>query len=108
MQGSYDQVGLIISITIYFTQNKFHGREVCDRNSIQVFRSVLCAAICSQDKVIVGTEEGLFAYDLTKEAVLRVDDVKKVFQVQVVPDEQLIVVLSGKILFRTFMIYSYH
>lgn len=44
---------------------------------------------------MVGTEEGLFAYDLSKEAVLRIDDVKKVFQIQVVQDEQLLVVLSG-------------
>jgi len=69
---------------------------VCDTNNIQAFRSMICAAVVNQDKVVVGTDDGLFSYELAKEMVCRIDDVKKVLQVEMIVDEQLLVVLSGK------------
>lgn len=76
--------------------NTFHGKELCDTSNIQTFRSMVCAAIVSQNKVVVGTDDGLFSYELAKESVTRIDDVKKVVQVEMVADEQLLIVLSGK------------
>jgi CNH domain. len=57
---------------------------------------MICAAVVNQDKVVVGTDDGLFSYELAKEMVCRIDDVKKVLQVEMIVDEQLLVVLSGK------------
>lgn len=54
-----------------------------------------CSAVVNTDKIVVGTDDGLFSYELTKESVSRIDDVKKVLQVEMIPEEQLLVVLSG-------------
>ena len=69
---------------------------MCDTNNIQAFRSMACAAVVNQDKIVVGTEDGLFSYELGKESITRIDDVKKVLQVEMIPEEQLLVVLSGR------------
>ena len=61
-----------------------------------MFKSVLCSAVVNPDKIVVGTEEGLFSYELTKEIVTRIDDIKKVLQVEMIPEEQLVIVLSGR------------
>ena len=45
---------------------------------------------------MLGTDEGLYSYELTKEIVSRIDDSKKVTQVEMIQDEQLLIVLSGK------------
>ena len=70
---------------------------MCDANSAQISRSLVCAAVVNPGKIVFGTDEGLFSYELTKESVARIDDVKKVVQVEMIPDEQLLVVLSGEL-----------
>ncbi|XP_066911652.1 serine/threonine-protein kinase MRCK alpha-like isoform X2 [Clytia hemisphaerica] len=84
--------------------NTYHSKSLCDTNNIQVFRSMTCAAVVNQDKVVVGTEDGLFSYELGKESITRIDDVKKVLQVEMIPEEQLLVVLSGKRHIRLYML----
>ena len=73
------------------------------------------------DRIVVGTEEGLYGVELTDDgiqltiiflisiliitlcclhfsvAVLLVEKEKRVYQLEVIPDEQLVAVLSGEI-----------
>ena len=83
-------------INIFYLQNAIQYREVCD-NTTQIIRTTVCAVIFSPEKIICGTDEGLYTYEVIKEQVAKIDDVKKVFQIEMLPDEQLLVVLSSKI-----------
>ena len=94
----YNSLAEILHIFIsldYLLQNKMQIREVCD-NNIPIVKSTVCAAIVSPDKIVCGTDEGLFSYELSREALLRIDDIKKVLQVEMIPDEQLLIVLAGE------------
>ena len=72
-----------------------------------MLKSIICAALVNMDKMLLGTEEGLYAYEITKEKHIRIDDVKKVLQVEVIPEEQLIIVLSGNLHYYIFTSVSY-
>jgi len=76
-------------------KNKFQNREICD-SSISILKSTLCSTIVNPDKIVLGTDEGLYAYELNREVISRIDDIKKVAQVEMIPEEQLLIVLAGK------------
>ncbi|XP_057303802.1 serine/threonine-protein kinase MRCK alpha-like [Hydractinia symbiolongicarpus] len=76
-------------------KNEVQGLEICD-NSMQIIRSAASSAIINPEKVVFGTDDGLYAYELTKEIISRIDDVKKVIQVEMIAEEQLLIVLGGK------------
>ncbi|XP_048579226.1 serine/threonine-protein kinase MRCK alpha isoform X3 [Nematostella vectensis] len=73
----------------------FQAKEVCDP-SLPHLKQTLCATIIDTDRVVLGTEDGLFCLELMKESVARIGDSKKAYQVEMVPDDQLIVIISGK------------
>lgn len=73
--------------------------EICD-NSMQIIRSAASSAIINPEKVVFGTDDGLYAYELSKEMISRIDDVKKVIQVEMIAEEQLLIVLGGKCVHR--------
>ncbi|XP_065052228.1 serine/threonine-protein kinase MRCK alpha-like isoform X1 [Rhopilema esculentum] len=79
-------------------KHKYHIREVCDATDHAVVKMTQCAAIVDSAKIVFGTEEGLFSLDLTakQDAVSKIGDARKVFQVEVISDEQLVVVISGR------------
>ena len=86
-----------IYIKTHGSQNKnvFLAKEVAD-NSLQIVKSTICAAIIGPEKIVVGTEEGLYCIELIKETVTRIGDNRKVYQVEMIAEEQLLVVLSGR------------
>ena len=55
----------------------------------------LLIVLTDSDRFVLGTDEGLFCLQLSSGIIVRVDS-KKIFQVEVMPTEQLIVVISGK------------
>ncbi|CAB4026637.1 serine threonine- kinase MRCK alpha-like [Paramuricea clavata] len=73
----------------------FQAKEVCDA-SLHIVKMALCATIIDTDRIVVGTEDGLFLLELMKESCIRIGDAKKVTQVEMLPDEQLLIVLSSK------------
>ncbi|XP_078000792.1 serine/threonine-protein kinase MRCK alpha-like isoform X2 [Glandiceps talaboti] len=73
----------------------YKAREVYD-SSLPLIRVAQSAAIVDPDHFLLGTEEGMFGIDLAKDEILRVGDGKRAYQIEVLHDEQLIVVISGK------------
>ncbi|XP_077861643.1 serine/threonine-protein kinase MRCK beta [Saccoglossus kowalevskii] len=73
----------------------FRAREVCD-NSLPLIRVAQCAAVVDPDRVLLGTDEGMFCIDLPKDEILRIGDGKRAYQIEVLHDEQMLVVISGK------------
>ena len=64
----------------------------------------LSACLIDKDRIVVGTEDGLFCVDLDRDEICRIGDGKKIHQVEYIPDEQLMIVLgmfSHKILMTT-------
>ncbi|KAG8545892.1 hypothetical protein GDO81_020171 [Engystomops pustulosus] len=54
------------------------------------------ASILDHERIALGNEEGLFVVHVTKDEIIRVGDNKKVHQVELIPHEQLIAVISGR------------
>merc|ERR1719195_983209 len=75
----------------------FRCREVLD-NTVSIIKNshALSACLIDKDRIVVGTEDGLFCVDLDRDEICRIGDGKKIHQVEYIPDEQLMIVLAGK------------
>ncbi|XP_073230481.1 serine/threonine-protein kinase MRCK beta-like isoform X9 [Porites lutea] len=74
----------------------YQAKEVIPSESNPQIKQALCATIIDTDRVCLGTEDGLFCIELMKENVTRIGDNKKVSQIEMLPDEQLLVLISGR------------
>ncbi|XP_059615804.1 serine/threonine-protein kinase Genghis Khan [Phlebotomus argentipes] len=73
----------------------FRVREVID-SSLTLIRNALSAVIIDPDRLLVGTEDGLFCVDLDRNEVARIGESKKIIQLWYIMEEQIIAVLCGK------------
>jgi len=73
----------------------YRPKEIYDQ-SFPILQKLLCAAILNREKILLGTEEGLILVDIPRDNVIKIGERKSVSQVEVVPDEQLIITISGK------------
>ncbi|XP_067007456.2 serine/threonine-protein kinase Genghis Khan isoform X3 [Anabrus simplex] len=73
----------------------FRAKELLD-NTLALIKNAMSGAIVDPDRLVIGTEEGLFCLDLDRTEIGRVGEGKKVYQLEYVVEEQLLVVLSGK------------
>ncbi|BFZ11843.1 hypothetical protein BsWGS_14882 [Bradybaena similaris] len=81
-------------------KNVYSPQEVCD-NSLSLVKVTNSAAILDSSRLILGTEEGLYCIELTKDQIIRIGDKsekKQVYQVELLTEQQLgyIVYISGK------------
>ncbi|CAH0380687.1 unnamed protein product [Bemisia tabaci] len=70
----------------------FKAKQVMD----STLRAVMSGAIVDPDRLVIGTEDGLFCLDLDHSEMARVGEGKKVFEMEYIEKEQLLLVLSGK------------
>jgi serine/threonine-protein kinase MRCK len=73
----------------------FKIREVLD-SSLASVRSALSALIIDPDRILLGTEDGLFCLELDHNEMARIGESKKVYQLWYIAEEQLLVILCGK------------
>jgi serine/threonine-protein kinase MRCK len=94
----------------------FRCREVLD-NTVSVIKNALSACLIDRDRMVVGTDDGLFCIDLDRDGnenkkvninlafsnvgippaeICRIGDQKKIHQVEYLNDEQLMIALTGK------------
>lgn len=71
------------------------ARELID-NSLTLLRNAHSAVVIDPDRIALGTEEGLFCVDLDHKEIARAGEGKKIYQLEYIAAEQLLVVLSGK------------
>ncbi|XP_061602550.1 serine/threonine-protein kinase MRCK alpha isoform X2 [Cololabis saira] len=64
--------------------------------TLPLIKTTLSAAIIDHERVALGNEEGLFVVHVTKDEIIRVGDNKKVHQLDLIPQEQLLAVISGR------------
>lgn len=73
----------------------FRIKEVLD-SSLTLIRSALSALIIDPDRILVGTEDGLYCIDLDRSEIARIGESKKIIQIWHIAEEQIMVVLCGK------------
>eukprot|EP00092_Neocalanus_flemingeri_P026636 GFUD01028871.1.p1 GENE.GFUD01028871.1~~GFUD01028871.1.p1 ORF type:complete len:1866 (+),score=354.78 GFUD01028871.1:539-6136(+) len=73
----------------------YRCKEVMD-NTVTVIKNALSATPVDKDRLVVGTEDGLFCVDLDRDEIGRIGDGKKIYQVEYLLEEQLIIVLAGR------------
>ncbi|XP_052270982.1 serine/threonine-protein kinase MRCK alpha-like isoform X3 [Dreissena polymorpha] len=76
----------------------FQAQEVYD-NSLSLVKGTYSAAVLESSRLLLGTEEGAYIAELAKDVLIRIGDKsekKPVFQVELVPEEKLIILNSGK------------
>ena len=75
----------------------FRCREVLD-NTVGIIKNsnALSACLIDKDRMVVGTDDGLFCVDLDRDEIGRIGDGKKIHQVEYIAEEQLMIVLAGK------------
>uniref|UniRef100_A0A4W5PGQ1 non-specific serine/threonine protein kinase n=1 Tax=Hucho hucho TaxID=62062 RepID=A0A4W5PGQ1_9TELE len=94
-------VGLLNELQRILKKNKLKERfvyvpkEAYD-STLPLIKTTQSAAIIDHERVALGNEEGLFVIHVTKDEIIRVGDNKKVHHIDLVPQEQLLAVISGR------------
>lgn len=73
----------------------FQAKEILD-NTLTLIKSTTCAAVIDPERIVIGTEEGLYCVDLDREEIARIGDGKKVCQLEYIAEEQLLLAVAGK------------
>ncbi|KAJ8936856.1 hypothetical protein NQ318_012819 [Aromia moschata] len=71
------------------------ARELID-TSLTLLRSTHSAVIIDPDRIVLGTEEGMYCIDLDRTEIAKIGEGKKIFQLEYISEEHLLVVVSGK------------
>uniref|UniRef100_H3C824 Serine/threonine-protein kinase MRCK alpha n=1 Tax=Tetraodon nigroviridis TaxID=99883 RepID=H3C824_TETNG len=94
-------VGLLNELHRILRKNKLKERfvyvpkEAYD-STLPLIKSTQSAAIIDHERVALGNEEGLFVVHVTKDEIIRVGDNKKVHHIDLMLQEQLLAVVSGR------------
>ncbi|XP_048856476.1 serine/threonine-protein kinase MRCK beta-like isoform X2 [Brienomyrus brachyistius] len=65
-------------------------------SGLPAIKMTLSAAILDRERVALGTEEGLFVIEVTRDVIVRATDCRKVQQIELIPKENLVVLLCGR------------
>ncbi|XP_048364682.1 serine/threonine-protein kinase MRCK alpha isoform X3 [Sphaerodactylus townsendi] len=94
-------VGVLNELHRILKKNKLKDRSVyvpkeAYDSTLPLIKTTQAAAIIDHERIALGNEEGLFVIHVTKDEIIRVGDNKKVHQIELIPNEQLIAVISGR------------
>ncbi|KAM7061661.1 serine/threonine-protein kinase MRCK alpha isoform 3-T3 [Acridotheres tristis] len=94
-------VGVLNELHRILKKNKLKDRSVyvpkeAYDSTLPLIKTTQSAAIVDHERIALGNEEGLFVVHVTKDEIIRVGDNKKVHQIELIPSEQLIAVISGR------------
>ncbi|XP_010191677.1 PREDICTED: serine/threonine-protein kinase MRCK alpha [Mesitornis unicolor] len=94
-------VGVLNELHKILKKNKLKDRSVyvpkeAYDSTLPLIKTTQSAAIIDHERIALGNEEGLFVVHVTKDEIIRVGDNKKVHQIELIPSEQLIAVISGR------------
>ncbi|KAB1256086.1 Serine/threonine-protein kinase MRCK alpha [Camelus dromedarius] len=70
-------------------------KEACDRR-LPLIKTTQTAAIVDRKRIALGNEEGLFVVHVTIDEIVRVGDMKKIHQIELIPHGQMVAVISGR------------
>ncbi|XP_004578541.2 serine/threonine-protein kinase MRCK alpha isoform X8 [Ochotona princeps] len=94
-------VGVLSELQKILKKNKFRDRSVyvpkeAYDSTLPLIKTTQAAAIIDHERIALGNEEGLFVVHVTKDEIIRVGDNKKIHQIEIIPNDQLVAVISGR------------
>ncbi|XP_006157307.1 serine/threonine-protein kinase MRCK alpha isoform X8 [Tupaia chinensis] len=94
-------VGVLNELHKILKKNKFRDRSVyvpkeAYDSTLPLIKTTQAAAIIDHERIALGNEEGLFVVHVTKDEIIRVGDNKKIHQIELIPNDQLVAVISGR------------
>ncbi|KAG7508918.1 serine serine/threonine-protein kinase MRCK beta isoform X4 [Solea senegalensis] len=94
-------VRILESLQNIVTKNLLKSRQVHVLHeaydaSLPVIKTTLSAAILDRERIALGTEDGLFVVEVTRDVIVRAVDSKKVYQIELIPKEKMIALLCGR------------
>ncbi|XP_054432649.1 serine/threonine-protein kinase MRCK alpha isoform X6 [Pteronotus mesoamericanus] len=94
-------VGVLSELHRILKKNKFRDRSVyvpkeAYDSTLPLIKTTQAAAIIDHERIALGNEEGLFVVHVTKDEIIRVGDNKKIHQIELIPHDQLVAVISGR------------
>ncbi|KAM8831691.1 serine/threonine-protein kinase MRCK beta isoform 2-T2 [Spinachia spinachia] len=64
--------------------------------SLPLIKTALSAAVLDRERVALGTEDGLFVVEVTRDVIVRAADSKKIHQIDLIPKEKIVALLCGR------------
>ncbi|CAM4692177.1 unnamed protein product [Leuciscus chuanchicus] len=94
-------VGILEGLQNILAKNRLKNRVVhvlheAYDSSLPAIKTTLSAAIVDRERIILGTEDGLFVVELTRDIIVRAADCKRVCQIELIPKEKMVALLSGR------------
>ncbi|XP_037687711.1 serine/threonine-protein kinase MRCK beta [Choloepus didactylus] len=94
-------VGILEGLQSILHKNRLRSQAVhvpqeAYDSTLPLIKAVLAAAIVDGDKIAVGLEEGLYVIEINRDVIIRAADCKKVYQIELVPKEKIVVLLCGR------------
>ncbi|XP_074540833.1 serine/threonine-protein kinase MRCK beta isoform X6 [Halichoeres trimaculatus] len=94
-------VRILESLQAILTKNSLRNRQVHVLHeaydaSLPIIKTTLSAAVLDRERIALGTEDGLFVVEVTRDVIVRAADSKKVYQIDLIPKEKMIALLCGR------------
>ncbi|KAJ8399206.1 hypothetical protein AAFF_G00415850 [Aldrovandia affinis] len=94
-------VGILEGLQNILYKNKLKNRVVhvlqeAYDSSLPAIKTTLSAAIVDRERIALGTEEGLYVVEVTRDVIVRAADCKRVQQIELIPKEKIVVLLCGR------------
>ncbi|XP_076873088.1 serine/threonine-protein kinase MRCK beta isoform X3 [Brachyhypopomus gauderio] len=94
-------VGILEGLQSILAKNFLKNRVVHELHeaydsSLPAIKNTLSAAVVDRERIALGTEEGLFVVEVTRDVIVRAADCKKVHQIDLIPKEKMVALLCGR------------
>ncbi|XP_043373354.1 serine/threonine-protein kinase MRCK beta isoform X2 [Dermochelys coriacea] len=94
-------VGILEGLQSILHKNKLknqvvHIAQEAYDSTLPLIKTSLAAAIVDRDRIAIGSEEGLYVIEVTRDVIVRVADCKKVYQIELAPKERIIILICGR------------
>ncbi|XP_068110727.1 serine/threonine-protein kinase MRCK beta isoform X2 [Hyperolius riggenbachi] len=94
-------VGILEGLQSILQKNNLKNKVVhCPQeaydSTLPLIKTIVAAAIIDRDRIAVGTEEGLYVIEVTKDVIVRAADCKKVYQIELAPKEKIVILVCGR------------
>ncbi|XP_027895441.1 serine/threonine-protein kinase MRCK beta isoform X6 [Xiphophorus couchianus] len=94
-------VRVLESLQNILTKNQLKNQQVHILHeaydaSLPLIKTALCAAVLDRERIALGTEDGLFIVEVTRDVIVRAADSKKVYQIELIPKEKMVALLCGR------------
>ncbi|XP_049613685.1 serine/threonine-protein kinase MRCK beta isoform X1 [Syngnathus scovelli] len=64
--------------------------------SLPIIKATLSGAVLDRERIALGTEDGLFVVEVTRDVIVRAADSRKVYQMELIPKERMFALLCGR------------